>query len=345
RTFLLFSAGCILLAVLLVWANRHELAGSFAHALRWQSAVLVWLTLLLIGILHECAHGLTCKHHGGEVHEIGFLLLFLMPCFYCNVSDAWLFREKSKRLGVTLAGGYFELFLWALAVFAWRLTLPGTLVNDLAFVVLSVCGIQTLFNFNPLLKLDGYYLVSDWLEIPNLHQRALDCFKGRLRSLLWGAPPLTPTPLPRGERGRGEGEPRGRLLLGFGLATWLYSLVFLALMLAALFHLLGTRWGWVGLGGVALVGPVATRRLFQGFSAGEVSKMIRLRGRRTVVWVLALGGLAAGLGLIQVEDRAGGPFQVRPLTRAKVRAPVAGFLREVYYDQGDPVSPGAAVAR
>jgi putative peptide zinc metalloprotease protein len=315
-----------------VWTHRRELAGSFAHALHWETAVLVWLTVFVVTLLHESAHGLTCKHHGGEVHEIGFLLLYFMPCFYCNVSDGWLFREKAKRLAVTFAGGYFELFLWALAVFAWRLTLPGTLLNYVALGVLSVCGVQTLFNFNPLLKLDGYYLLSDALEIPNLHQRALACFKGRLRWLLWGAPPP----------GR---EPRGRLLLVFGLATWLYSLGFLALMLAALLRFLGTRWGWVGLGGVVLVGLVATRNLFQEFSSGEVSKMIRLRHRRTVVWALALGGLVAGLFFIQIEDRAGGTFRVRPVTRAELRAPVAGFLREISCDEGDRVAPGAPVAR
>src|SRR5262245_50484791 len=95
------SAACILLAAALLWANRQALAGSFAHALRWETAVLVWLTLLLVTTLHEFAHGLTCKHHGGEVHEIGFLLIFLMPAFYCNVSDAWLFKERSRRLWVT----------------------------------------------------------------------------------------------------------------------------------------------------------------------------------------------------------------------------------------------------
>jgi multidrug resistance efflux pump len=255
-----------------------------------------------------------------------------MPAFYCNVSDAWLFREKSKRLWVTFAGGYFELFLWALAVFVWRLTLPDTRVNYLAFVVLSICGIQTLFNFNPLLKLDGYYLLSDWLEIPNLQQRALDAFKGRVRRLLWGAPAL-------------DGEPRGRLLAGFGLATWLCSLIVLTLTLAVLARYLGARWGWVGLGGVALVGLVTAPGLFREFFAGEVSKMILGRRKRTVVWVLVLGGLVAGPCLIEIEDRAGGAFQLHPITRAELRAPVAGFLREVYCDEGDRVSPGAPVAR
>ena len=105
RSFLVLSAGCILVAALVVWADRRELAGSFRGALRWETVAVGWAALLVVTLLHECAHGLTCKYYGGEVHEIGFLMLLLMPCFYCNVSDAWLFREKSKRLCVTFAGG------------------------------------------------------------------------------------------------------------------------------------------------------------------------------------------------------------------------------------------------
>ena len=202
RTFLVLSLGSMLLAAGLVWVNRQELVTAFTRAWRWETVVLAWVALATVTTCHEFAHGLTCKRYGGEVHEVGFLMMFFLPCFYCNVSDAWLFREKSKRLLVTLAGGYCDLVLWALAVFVWRLTDPASLPNYLAWIVLSVCGARVFFNFNPLLKLDGYYLLSDWLEIPNLRQRAWGYVAGHLRWLLWGAP-------------RPAREPRGKVLLTF----------------------------------------------------------------------------------------------------------------------------------
>src|SRR5207247_1977959 len=150
----------------------------------------------------------TCKRFGGEVHEVGFLFLFLMPCFYCNVSDAWLLPEKSKRVWVTLAGPFCDLFLASLGVFVWRLTPPDSLTNYLALGVFFVCAGRTLLNVNPLLRLDGYYILSDLAEIPNLQQRSFHELKARMRWLLWGAP-------------RPSSPPRGRFLLTYGLASWL----------------------------------------------------------------------------------------------------------------------------
>jgi len=152
--FLLLSATSIVAAATLLWGNWHDFTTFFSSAWRWQTIAYVWLTLIVVTACHEFAHGLTCKRYGGEVHEVGFLLLYFMPGFFCNVSDAWLFPEKSKRLWVTFAGGYFELFLWSLAVFVWRLTTLDSLPNYLAWVVISVAGTRVFFNFNPLLKLD-----------------------------------------------------------------------------------------------------------------------------------------------------------------------------------------------
>src|SRR5262249_5945077 len=98
RSFVLLSLALMAAAGVVLAANWEEATDHLPRAVGWETLALAWLVLFAVTTLHELAHGLTCKHHGGEVHELGFLLLFFMPCFYCNVSDAWLIREKRKRL-------------------------------------------------------------------------------------------------------------------------------------------------------------------------------------------------------------------------------------------------------
>jgi len=329
--FVTIAACSIVAACVILATNGAAVTASFTSSLRWETALVIWLTLFAVTMLHESAHGLTCKRFGGEVHEIGFLLMFFMPCFYCNVSDAWLFRERSKRLWVTFAGGFFELFLWAWAVFIWRLTQPGSLVNYLTFIVWSACGVQSLFNLNPLLKLDGYYMLSDWWEIPNLRQRSIDYVKAHLRWLLWGAERPAP-------------NPRRWTLFGYGVLSWTYSIFFLGLMLLGLGRWLGARWGVVGLAAVALLLVPSARNLFGGLTAGEVNNMIRTRHKRTALWLIGLVGIAAA-SFLKVEDRIGGECYLRPTTRAELRAPLAGFIAEVLVDEGEHLSPGQCAIR
>src|SRR5207253_3145845 len=170
--FLVLSAAIILGAVYVAFANWEDAVQNVSRLFQYSAIPLILLVVFLVITAHEFAHGLTCKHFGGEVHELGFFLIYFQPALYCNVSDAWLFPEKSKRLWVGFAGPYFELFLWALATFAWRLTDVETWINYVALIVMTTSGVKTLFNFNPLIKLDGYYLLSDYLEIPNLRRRS-----------------------------------------------------------------------------------------------------------------------------------------------------------------------------
>jgi putative peptide zinc metalloprotease protein len=187
--FLMLSAVIILTAVGIAASNWEDAVRDFSRLLRYSAIPVIVTIVFLVVTLHEFAHGLTCKHFGGEVHEIGFYLIYLQPALYCNVSDAWLFPEKSKRLWVAFAGPYFELLLWALATLAWRLTDVETTINYLALIVMATSGIKTLLNFNPLIKLDGYYLLSDWLEIPNLRKKGFACFSDGIKKLFGGKAP------------------------------------------------------------------------------------------------------------------------------------------------------------
>src|SRR6185369_9117241 len=181
--FLVFSAAMILLATGIVATNLGEIIDGIGQFNSLSALPLIIAMIFLVVSAHEFAHGFTCKHFGGEVREMGFLLVYLQPAFYCNVSDAWLFPEKSKRLWVSFAGPYFELFLWAVATVLWRLTETDTAINYIALIVMASSGIKTLFNFNPLIKLDGYYLLSDYLGIPNLRRKSFRYIGERMKKL------------------------------------------------------------------------------------------------------------------------------------------------------------------
>ena len=130
------------------------------------------LTLAITKILHELGHGLSCKHFGGECHEIGVMFLVLTPCLFCNVSDSWMLPSKWQRAAIGAAGMYVELVLASIATFVWWFSEQG-MANHLALRVMFVCSVSTvLFNGNPLLRFDGYYILSDIVEIPNLRQKS-----------------------------------------------------------------------------------------------------------------------------------------------------------------------------
>tara|TARA_R110002072_G_scaffold173600_3_gene328469 strand:- start:34468 stop:36735 length:2268 start_codon:yes stop_codon:yes gene_type:complete len=150
---------------------RSELP-KFQQFFGWPNLLYLWITLSISKIIHEFGHGLSCKHFGGECHEMGVMLLVFSPCLYCDVSDSWMLRSKWPRIMIGAAGMYIEVFLSALAIFIWRYTDQG-LLHNLALNIFFVTTITTvIFNANPLMRFDGYYMMSDFLEIPNLRPKA-----------------------------------------------------------------------------------------------------------------------------------------------------------------------------
>jgi putative peptide zinc metalloprotease protein len=148
----------------------------------WMSGLIVALIIVLIISSHEFAHGLSLKYYGGKVPEMGFMLLLFLPAFYCDVSDAWKLPKK-RKLFVTFAGGYYEILVGAVGVIVWTFAEPHLWLANLAYLIM-ISSIFTLgFNFNPLIRLDGYYLLSDFLEMPNLRSESVEyvmrLFKGK----------------------------------------------------------------------------------------------------------------------------------------------------------------------
>ena len=140
---------------------------------RLQTVVYMWAALAVVKVIHEFGHGLSCKAYKGEIHEMGALFLVFTPCLYCNVSDAWTLPNKWKRIIISGAGIYVELIIAALATFIWWNSASHPFINNLSLSLMIVCSISTvLFNANPLMRYDGYYVLADFLEIPNLRDRS-----------------------------------------------------------------------------------------------------------------------------------------------------------------------------
>ena len=163
---------------------------------------IAWLAVALAAakVLHELGHALTCKHFGGECHEIGIMLLVFTPCLYCNVSAAWMFRNRWRRIGVSAAGIVVEIVLASVCTLLWWVSEPG-LLNTLCLNVMVIASVGTLLlNGNPLLRYDGYYILSDLVEIPNLAQQSRAALRHFASRLFLGTSDAGGPDLPRRRR-------------------------------------------------------------------------------------------------------------------------------------------------
>lgn len=168
------SAVVLLLANLQQFQSKLPTFEQFFAAHNW---IYLGVTMAVVKILHEFGHGLSCKRYGGECHEMGLMFLVFTPCLYCNVSDSWMLPNKWHRVFIGAAGMYVELTLASIATYLWWFSEPG-MFNFLCLSVMFICSVSTVvFNGNPLLRFDGYYILMDIMEIPNLRQKATEILK------------------------------------------------------------------------------------------------------------------------------------------------------------------------
>ena len=212
---------------------------------------LLALLYPLIKLLHELGHALSTKVWGGEVHEMGVMLLVLMPIPYVDASAASAFRSRRRRVLVGAGGIVVELFLAALAMFAWLNMEPGIL-RAAAYNIMLIGGVSTvLFNGNPLLRYDGYYILADLIEIPNLGQRSTRYLGYLLQRYLLGIATVESPVTAPGEKG---------WFLAYGPVAFCYRiavLVGLVLLVSSRFFIVGILigiWGAISL----LLVPVLT---------------------------------------------------------------------------------------
>jgi len=308
--------------------------GIGADLLAPQSLVPIALSYLLLKALHELGHGLAAKVWGGEVHEVGVSLLVLFPLPYVDASRAWLFRSKHKRAMVAAAGIAVELFLAALALIVWLSVEPG-IVRDLAFSLFLVGSLSTLlFNGNPLLRFDGYYVLEDLAEIPNLASRSNRYYQCLIQRWLLGIrDAVSPVQIASEARWFALYAPLAvayRLLVLFGISLYLIeSYLVVGVLLAS----------WAVM--TQVLSPIGRAMVFVARSP----RLHRRRARSIGALAGVLGLVAAALLVVPFPLVTGAEGVVWVGDDARIHAGTDGFVEEVYVAPGVELNAGDPVLR
>lgn len=332
RGFMTLYVGLVALAGWIGLTHHAELLDRIPHLslTGWAGGLL--FAAIFLTAMHEFSHGLTCRHFGGKVPELGFLLIFFfMPALYVDVSDAWLFRRRRDRAFVGMAGPMFDLFVACLALVLWRVLPPGHLASA-CVLIMTTSGGSVLLNINPLMRLDGYYILSDLAGIPNLRKAALGAVGRGLSALKGKRSPVTLTPQARA------------FLAVYGVLSAIYIGFILFLMLRMITslatHLAGI-WGPAMLGAGLLLLLRKPLRALGRMLVGSLKTMTL--GRLTRVG--AAVAIIAAVAMLPWSLRVAGPGDVLARQRVAVRAEVTGNLAQVLVKEGDTVRAGDVVAR
>jgi putative peptide zinc metalloprotease protein len=347
REFLITS--CVLFAMYFVilalkWPEFVKAMGDvyLLRASLW-TYVLLWAVTMVIVVVHEMAHGYTCKHYGGKVHEIGAMLFYFELAFFCNVNDAWTFPERKARLWVTAAGSWIEMVVASIAAIVWWIAAPGTFVSDVALGFFLVGGLAAvLVNLNPLIPLDGYYALSDWLEVPNLRQRAFAHLAWTLRTRWLGLE----LPMPPAD------EREQKIFLLYGTLASAYTGLIFVVAAGIAYGWLSRIFGAVGVVALVIFVWLATGQLRRNLwrAAADAWRELRARwsaGGRVHRLRWGLAGILAGmviLGFAPWPITVSGPFVVASARGGVVIAPDSGVVFEVPVREGREVRAGAPLA-
>ncbi len=294
-----------------------------------QNLVLLWLLFPVIKALHEFGHAFAVKVFGGEVHEMGIMLLVLSPVPYVDASASSAFANKWQRTIVGAAGMIVELVVAAVAVYVWAAVEPGT-VRTLAYNTIFIAGISTVvFNANPLLRFDGYYILADILEIPNLRQRANTYLGYLCERYLFGR---DDAPVPHATRGERA------WFVAYAVSSFIYRVIVVVAILLYLtdqLFLLGVIFA------VLTAGTWFVLPLGKGLTYLCTSPRIRrVRGRAVAVSTALVMGLVAVLALVPAPFRTTAEGVIWIPDEAFVRADVDGFVERVVAVPGSAVQPG-----
>lgn len=326
------------LAIAALVPNWQALQQGAANAIAPGNWPFLWITFVGLKFLHELGHAFACRRFGGECHEMGIMLLVLIPTPYVDASSAWSFSSKWQRIFVGAGGMIVEIFVAAIFAFIWLMTSPDTLINQLSYNAMLIASFSTvIFNANPLLRYDGYYMLSDWLEIPNLQMKSREYALGLFRRHIYRVKSQQPLP-PVGQR---------FWLFGYHYLSTVYRIFVGFMIMLMVLYALPEPARIVGM--FMFAGAAIT------FFVVPIFKLLKyllidpeLHRKRTRAWAFCLAVTAAGilvLGMLQFPLRVRAQGPVVPVNRAYVYVATPGFVDQVLARDGQKLAAGDAILK
>jgi putative peptide zinc metalloprotease protein len=302
--------------------------------------VQFWWMLLFIGFIHESSHGLTCKHYGGEVHSMGLMFLYMTPAFYVDVTESWISASRLQRMATIIAGIWIELMLSSIAVIVWINTQPGEWINDFCYKLILLTGIAVVvINFNPLIKLDGYYFFAEWVRVPDLKERSTSFLIGWIQRHIFRLPVDVPVVSRR----------RVPLFVLYALASGAYSYLLLWLFVRFSYNVFYHWFAELALVPAAVLAFFIFRSRLRGLQNFVLGFFRTKAGegafRLTPLRAVLAAPLLALFFLPIMRERLNAYFVIEPRDTHQVHAGVPGKVLAVYVKEGDAVSSGQVMAR
>jgi putative peptide zinc metalloprotease protein len=296
-----------------------------------------WILFLIMAFFHESAHALTCKHYGGGVHGTGFQLIYLSPAFFVDVTEAWVYANRFQRVITMLAGIWTELIICGVATLIWWGTPAGGPIHDLAYKVVLITGIAVvLMNLNPLIKLDGYYILSETLGIDEIKERSTALVSGWVQKNIARLPVEVPYVRPR----------LRWFFIPYAILSGLYSYLLLyavARFVGNIFRHYSPAWAFVPTMLIAFL--IFKSRIFK---LGKFMRTVYAEKRSSVTHsmtpiriTISAIVLVVLLGVPFLRETVHARFTLEPQQSAIVRTEVPGTVVEVLVHEGQTVERGS----
>ncbi len=300
-----------------------------------------WFLFGAMAFFHETAHGLTCKHFGARVESMQFMLMFFAPTFMCDCTQVWIVGDRKARISTTIAGIWVDLMLCVVATIIWWGTATGMFIHDFAYKVIMVTGIGvTILNLNPLIKLDGYYLLAELIDETDLKEKSTAFVSSWTRKHIFRLPVEV------------EYVPRSRRpwYVVYCVLSGAYSYLLIAVVVVFAYHILRAytpEWAWL-----------PTLWLGYRFFKSRIVMLERFmktvyldKKERIIAWFTPARAALLGVAVLALlftplwPDFVDGRFAVEPVRRALIHTEVPGTVAGIFADEGQPVAAGGALLR